>query len=206
MNEHLVLYHLIMKKLVVFWLISLISLVGYTQQHLQIMSIPIDGSIEDFKQKLIQKGFILEPREVRTDIVRHEEFYGVKHGTYSGEPIESIRLMSTPRSNTVFGVVIDLKFDSKSGGELFFNRVKNVAEDKYGVSSTPTELVWVDSQPKGVGLRCFYIGHISISYPTGSCNGDNTWYVTICYIDRMNYNIIAINEQMDLKKERDSDI
>ena len=113
-----------MNKLVVFWLISLISLVGYTQQHLQIMSIPIDGSIEDFKQKLIQKGFILEPREVRTDIVRHEEFYGVKHGTYSGEPIESIRLMSTPRSNTVFGVVIDLKFDSKSGGELFLIALK----------------------------------------------------------------------------------
>lgn len=124
MNEHLILYHLIMKKLVVSLIISLISLAGYAQQHLQIMSIPIDGSIENFKQKLIQKGFVLEPGEVRTDIVRHEEFYGVKHGTYSGEPIYTMRILSTPRTNIVCCVVIDLEFDSKSDCELFLIALK----------------------------------------------------------------------------------
>ena len=204
--KHRILYHLIMKKLVVSLIISLLSLVGYAQQHLQIMSIPIDGSIENFKQKLIQKGFILEPGVVRTDIVSHEEFYFVKHGTYSGAPIEKINIFSTPRSNIVFGVVIDLKFDSKSDGERFFNRVKNVAEDKYGISSRPADLVNAYPPGKGVCLD-FYMGYIGIAYPTGPFS-DGTgikWLVTISYFDKVNKDI-AINEQIYLKKERDSDI
>lgn len=51
------------------------------------------------------------------------------------------------------------------------------------------------------------MGSISITYPTGPfSDGTGTkWCVTITYVDRINEDI-SISEQMDLKKERDSDI
>lgn len=175
------------------------------------MGIPIDGNIVSFKEKLVQqKGFIFEYCESSSDRLRHEEYLEVKQGSFSGVPIDYIRIYSTPCKHIVYSVVINLLFDSKLEGERFFNRVKETAETKYGKSYRPHELPYGYSPRTGIRIDNSK-GCIDITDPIGPLGaGDyKHWAVTIHYIDKTN-NTISVKEQISseksLKQKWDSDI
>lgn len=196
-----------MKKIVVSLIISFVCLVCNAQQHLEIMGIPIDGNIETFKQKLVQKGFKLVDPTIYSDIVSYEEIWARTGGTYAGEPIDAIIIYSSPHSKTVFGVVLNILFDTKLDGERFFNRVKNVAEKKYNTSSTYGNVAHGYGPRMGVTLE-FSKGTITVSDPAGPLSSryyTDKWCVTIAYFDEFNHNI-SLDEQIFLKEQRDSDI
>jgi len=112
-----------MKKLL---LIAAIFLTSRTYSQ-SFLGIAIDGTQENVKTKLFQKGFIL------TNVSEHLWYYS---GTFNNDKI-SIGVVTTPKSKKVYGFLIEFEkvYDSWVSLETEFNYRNKILTDKYGEPS-----------------------------------------------------------------------
>ena len=85
-----------MKKLFLFLVVALMALSAYSQtesEHMKFMGIPIDGTLDEFKSKLIAKGFVPNPND--------KNFL---HGTFAGCDNSTIVCYYNKTNNLMYAV------------------------------------------------------------------------------------------------------
>lgn len=111
-----------MKKIIFIFMFGIMSLVSFGQEteHLKFMGIPIDGSLTEFTQKLLQKGFVKS---------EHEQ---VLTGKFAQENA-NVYLYYTPLSKKVYRcVVVFDEHTSWSSLKYDYMKFKESLIQKYG--------------------------------------------------------------------------
>lgn len=116
-----------MKKLVITLLFSLVTLLSYAQtEHVQFMGIPINGTINQFQQKLQAKGIKYDQAASREVGVGTRVFKGI----FAGEDSQFF-VAYIPKSKIVYYVGVVIKCYSEDVAQSKLNKFKSLLEDKY---------------------------------------------------------------------------
>lgn len=113
-----------MKKLLVVVILSCISLFATAQEHLSFKGVPIDGSLNEYVNKMKQAGFVHLGTQDGTAILSGD-FAGFKNCTIGVSALKSTNLV-----NTILVVFPDS--DSWATLEGSYNTLKDMLTQKYG--------------------------------------------------------------------------
>lgn len=114
-----------MKKLFLFLVVALMALSAHSQtesEHMKFMGIPIDGTLDEFKSKLIAKGFVPDPG--KKDVL---------YGTFAGCDDCTIVCNYNKTNNQMYAVVV--YFHDPDDWQILSSRyydLKNKLTQKYG--------------------------------------------------------------------------
>lgn len=120
-----------MKKLLA--LLFLMLTITCQAQHMKFMGIPIDGTINQFTQKLSTKGIKVHPNNARDSGIANRIFYG----QFMNKQAE-ILVWFNPKTKIVHTVKVVLYGKNYEETEQMYDDVSEVIKNKYNVQSTET--------------------------------------------------------------------
>ena len=149
-------------------------------QHMKFLGIPIDGTINQFTQKLSTKGIKVHPNNARDSGIDNRKFYGQFMNKQA-----HIWVWFNPKTKIVHTVKVVLYGKNYEETEQMYDKVSEVIKNKYNVQSTGTGEL-------SDGTDSYYyiiqndsekiIGWISLARE----HDYNDW-LSIFYTDAMNY-------------------
>lgn len=130
-----------MKKIILSFAIILASVVSFGQEteHLKFMGIPIDGTLTEFTQKLVQKGFVKSKNEQ------------ILTGKFAQEDVD-VLIGLTPKSEKVYTCLVD--FGEYTSWNLLKNEYIRFRESLIKKYGTPINDVHYFSFPYDEGDGC----------------------------------------------------
>lgn len=175
-----------------------IAISAQNQQHMEFKGIPIDGNINSFVSKLVQKGFVKEKSVDNAVILK---------GTFTGKKA-TIYVLGTPTSKTVWKVAVYLdKSDSWYKLKSDYKEYVELFTQKYGQPSDNFEFF---SKPyyEGDGYelqalrldKCTYMTAYRTPQGIVDVNIASTCKVCIVYEDGIN---VALKSQEQKKSTLD---
>lgn len=102
-------------------------------QHMKFLGIPIDGTINQFTQKLSTKGIKVHPNNARDSGIDNRKFYGQFMNKQA-----IIRVWFNPKTKIVYEVKVVLYGKNYEETEQMYDAVSEVIKNKYNVESTET--------------------------------------------------------------------
>lgn len=102
-------------------------------QHMKFLGIPIDGTINQFTQKLSTKGIKVHPNNARDSGIANRIFYG----QFMNKQAE-ILVWFNPKTKIVHTVKVILYGKSYEETKQMYDDVSEVIKNKYNVQSTET--------------------------------------------------------------------
>lgn len=176
-----------MKKTLLFILFTLIlSAPLYAQsksnQHLKFMGIPIDGSITNFQNKLIAKGF----KYNKTASKAIDEPIRIFNGQFAGEKA-TIYVSYNRDLNLVYSVAATIERNTEDDIINLMSKFISNYENKYGIYAEKGDDAYDFYFDNGC-IRLFYDEHV---YSYG-------YALYILYTDKLNYEKHNTNNMDDL--------
>ncbi len=122
-----------MKRIVLF-IVATFFMLGLAAQtpHLKFMGIPLDGTIDDFQEQLIQKGFILDEEYNKKYVTFN---YRYKNGILWGEEV-SLYLQVNPSTKIICCVLAEISSKDEDYLMGIYNKFKQKVADTYANYST----------------------------------------------------------------------
>lgn len=120
-----------MRKLLA--LLFLMLTITCQAQHMKFLGIPIDGTINQFTQKLSTKGIKVHPNNARDSGIDNRKFYGQFMNKQA-----IIRVWFNPKTKIVHTVKVILYGKSYEETKQMYDDVSEVIKNKYNVQSTET--------------------------------------------------------------------
>ncbi|MCI6861870.1 MAG: hypothetical protein MR860_07770 [Prevotella sp.] len=120
-----------MRKLLA--LLFLMLTITCQAQHMKFMGIPIDGTINQFTQKLSTKGIKVHPNNARDSGIANREFYGQFMNKQA-----IIWVWFNPKTKIVYEVKVVLYGKNGDETQKMYDKVSEVIKNKYNVQSTGT--------------------------------------------------------------------
>ena len=183
-----------MKKLLTFALILVLSMGAYAQtEHMTFVGIPLNGTIDQFQQKLISKGFVVN-KEMNTIL---EKGLRAFKGTFVGEKADITVYYDTKTKQVYSAKSFFLNLSYKEVGERY-NYLKNQIQEKYKDSLAYPE------EKTEAGLKTFIasvgLGIITIwqDKDEGGRGYPNIYSLHISYTDYINWRLHEENNIDDL--------
>ncbi len=184
-----------MKRSLLLIIVLSLSISTYAQkEHMKFMGIPLNGTITQFQQKLVTKGFSLyrEMNKITPAGTR------VFKGTFTGRK-STVAVYYNERTNVVYGAKAFFDNLDKNNADEEFDRMKNLLHEKYIFAS------YSDEEKDGLKKTYIYniqgdLGEISVYQRKASdefsINYPFIYSVHIEYTDYKNYNKNR-NSQLD---------
>lgn len=147
------------------------------QEHMKFMGIPIDGDIEEFSAKLMEKEFTLKDDEnnIFAEQAGIRYFDGCFFNTF---PKNIIVGYDKRNDNCVWNVCIEFNVSSKVYNDKLFAELKKSLKEKYG-----TEKQVVKNGYKACSFET-KVGAVMLS---SFDSGDGYCDVTLIYSDKANF-------------------
>ena len=176
-----------MKKMLFSLLIALMSVTAFSQEHLTFNGVPINGTLEEFVQKLESKGFKL---------VEYMGSNAVMKGDFAGNSA-TLFILGSKKTKTVWKVAAQFADkDSWSDLKSQYNSYKDMYTQKYGKPSDHFEFF---SKPyyEGDGYelqalrkgKCNYISFYNIANGTICVELSKSECLQLGYEDKINTGI-----------------
>lgn len=102
-------------------------------QHMKFLGIPIDGTINQFTQKLSTKGIKVHPNNARDSGINNRKFYGQFMNKQA-----IIWVWFNPKTKIVHTVKVVLYGKNYEETKQMYDAVSEVIKNKYNVKSTET--------------------------------------------------------------------
>ena len=194
-----------MRKFIICLMVSLMSLATFSQTespHLSFKGVPIDGTLNEYVQKMKQKGFSYVGTEDGVEILTGD-FAG-----YNGCKVGVSTLKETDLVSKI--AVIFPKRDTWSTLSNDYFSLKEMLTEKYGTPASVQEEFPSRSDLRDDNVRmfevmrdgCKYIstfetskGNIQLSI---SQRGHVNCFVLLCYFDKINGDIVRAKAMDDL--------
>ena len=194
-----------MKKIILSLMVSLLTLSSYSQMespHLSFKGVPIDGTLNEYVQKMKQKGF---------DYLGTEDGIAILTGDFAAYKGCTVGVSTLKQKDLVSKItVIFPNCETWAGLANNYYSLKDMLTEKYGMPADVTEKFQGYSEPRDDNSRMYevkmdrcryittfetskgsiqlYIGHNSVM----SC------YVMLSYFDKINGDVIRAKAMDDL--------
>jgi len=117
-----------MKTKNIFLFVLLILINGcFSEEHINFLDVPINGSIDKFADELIKIGF--------TEAPCMEENQRKINGVFLEKNCEIV-ISGSGKSNTVYKVKVNLPEESRDSLEVSFGKIQNLCSSKYGIGKS----------------------------------------------------------------------
>lgn len=194
-----------MKKTLFTLLFGLIATIGFAQTespHLSFKGVPIDGTLNEYVQKMKQKGFTYMNTKDGLVLLKGD-FAAYKECTIGVATLRDQDLVSKI-------VVMFPKCETWSALADNYYNLKEMLTEKYGKPANVTEEFQGHSEPKDDNSRYYYVTADRCKYittfetPKGdiqlslSRNNFREPYVVLSYFDKINSDIVRAKAMGDL--------
>jgi len=194
-----------MKKIILSLMVSLLTLSSYSQMespHLSFKGVPIDGTLNEYVQKMKQKGF---------DYLGTEDGIAILTGDFAAYKGCTVGVSTLKQKDLVSKItVIFPNCETWAGLANNYYSLKDMLTEKYGMPADVTEKFQGYSEPRDDNSRmhelkmdrCKYITIFEIS--KGSIqlsighNSVMSCYVLLSYFDKINGDVIRAKAMDDL--------
>lgn len=99
----------------------------FPEEHLKFLDVPINGSIDQFANELINLGY--------TELPSTEDTIVKLNGMFIEKQCE-LELYATSKSQTVYKVKVNLPKESRDSLEVTFGRIQKLCSSKYGIGKS----------------------------------------------------------------------
>ena len=106
----------------------------YAQEHLKFMGIPLNGTIDNFQQKLAAKGIYVDKEWNKRARFGKRYF----KGKFTGETCH-ISIFYT-KKKIVYGAQVYYSSSNEADADIFYKKIKILLQSKYGNEYTKTEM------------------------------------------------------------------
>lgn len=194
-----------MKKIVLFLFVLLMTFVSYAQtesSHLTFKGVPIDGTLNEYVQKMKQKGF---------DYCASEDGIALLKGEFAAYKDCTIGVVTLKQKDIVCKVsVIFPMCDTWAGLSNNYFTLKEMLTEKYGEPADVLEKFQGYSEPRDDNSRmhevkmdrCKYITSFITSKGTIELSIDHnsltSCYVMLSYYDKVNSDVVRAQAMDDL--------
>lgn len=171
-----------MRKAIIVFFLAFTSLISFAQ-HFQFMGIPIDGTLDEFEQRIKEKGFeAVDNGELATifEAFRNQFDQRWYLGVYAGYQT-NVLVSSTPHSNLVYSVLVVKLFKDYESAKRMVDFIKKVIAEKYTIDKVSNESDERTTFEVGLGDIVVQISNIS-----DNPIFNNNYSVMIMYFDIKN--------------------
>lgn len=187
-----------MKTKNIIFLLIIISLNGCSSiGHMEFMKIPINGKIDKFVNELIKLGYT-EPQLVKENQIK-------LNGVFLEKNCE-IYVYATKKNQTVYKIRVNLPVEIQDSLQSSFEKIQKIYSSEYGIGTTRYKQYRIRerlmfNEPglarhlmKGDYTRYFTAsGDITVEVQDG--------YISITYIDNVNYEIRKKESEEEYNKD-----
>jgi len=172
------------------------------KEHLLFNNVPIDGHLDKFASELTKLGFIRSDSATKNEIILHGEFLN-KDCT--------INVWGTKKNNVAYKVIVGLPGEVPDSLQYSFEKIQKLYAALYGIGESryqqyrhPERLLFNEPGLKRQIRKGDYTryttdsGYITVEVEEG--------YISITYIDKLNYEIRKREREEENKKELNEDI
>lgn len=175
-----------MKKILLLLFACIMAATAMAQsQHLKFMGIPIDGTINQFEQKLIAKGFKNE-RELNANIPMGQRAFS---GIMAGYKV-LIGVSYEPRSKTVYQIGVVFSRGSESTLDVLEYEITDLLDEKYAE--------WESGELEGTDTSVWRSDVGQILMWTSVDDDDDSYLLFLRYVDKTNIEKYQETEDEDL--------
>lgn len=183
-----------MKKAILLTLFCITSMIAFSQSegtHLKFMGIELDGTINEFQEKLLKKGVTIDPgSKLLPNGIRSFK------GKFSGEEAD-IAVFYNPQDKTVYRAKAMITRYGKDSIERLMSTFENKLDLKYGTDNKHTSSERDDKYNKfNQHVYSVENGRISLFIIAGDGLNYGEYYLHVDYHDWVN-NLMNTMDEMD---------
>lgn len=183
-----------MKKAILLTLFCITSMIAFSQSegtHLKFMGIELDGTINEFQEKLLKKGVTIDPGSKQLP-------NGMRSfkGNFSGEEAD-ITIFYNPKDKIVYRAKAIITRRGKDSIERLMSTFENKLDMKYGTNNKQTSTETDDKYNTfNEHLYIVETGAISLFIVAGERLRYGDYYLHVDYHDKLN-NLMNTFDEMD---------